>query len=203
MRMGKRWYSQQLGVDFDEIFILVVKPATIRTVLSLVVSRQWPIHKLDVKNAFFNDDLSNTVYMHQLPSFVDSWYPHHVSLLQRSLYGLKQAPRAWFQQFVVDTESKNWDWKVFLVQNPTLIRSLAVAHPHAAWLRNLLRELHSPLSIATLVYCDNISAVYMFANPVQHQRTKHIEINIHFVRDMVTDAKLESFMYHCSVQYAE
>ncbi|GKA03157.1 ribonuclease H-like domain-containing protein [Tanacetum coccineum] len=55
-----------------------------------------------------------------------------------------------------------------------------------AWLRYLLHELHSPLSTATLVYCDNVSAVYMSANPVQHQRTKHIEIDIHFVRDMVT-----------------
>nr|GEW07037.1 ribonuclease H-like domain-containing protein [Tanacetum cinerariifolium] len=54
-----------------------------------------------------------------------------------------------------------------------------------AWIRNLLRELHSPLLIATLVYCDNVSAVYMSANPVQHQRTKHIDIDIHFVHDMV------------------
>ncbi|GJZ28543.1 retrovirus-related pol polyprotein from transposon TNT 1-94 [Tanacetum coccineum] len=52
--------SQQLGVDFDETFSLVVKPATIRTVLSLAVSRQWPIHQLDVKNAFLNCDLSKT-----------------------------------------------------------------------------------------------------------------------------------------------
>ncbi|GKD69104.1 ribonuclease H-like domain-containing protein [Tanacetum coccineum] len=37
-----------------------------------------------------------------------------------------------------------------------------------AWVRNLLRELHSPLMTATLVYCDNVSAVYMSANPVQH-----------------------------------
>ncbi|GKF94361.1 ribonuclease H-like domain-containing protein [Tanacetum coccineum] len=41
--------SQQLGVDFDETFSPVVKPTTIRTVLSLVVSRKWPIHQLDVK----------------------------------------------------------------------------------------------------------------------------------------------------------
>ncbi|GJT39870.1 ribonuclease H-like domain-containing protein [Tanacetum coccineum] len=53
-----------------------------------------------------------------------------------------------------------------------------------AWLCNLLRELHSHLSTATLIYYDNVSAVYMFVNPVQHQRTKHIEIDIHFVRDM-------------------
>ncbi|GJY31112.1 ribonuclease H-like domain-containing protein [Tanacetum coccineum] len=91
--------NQQHGVDFDETFSLVVKPATIRTVLSLAVSRQWPIHQLDVKNAFLNGDLSETVYMHQPLSFVDSRYPNHVCLLQRSLYGLKQAPRAWFQRF--------------------------------------------------------------------------------------------------------
>ncbi|GKB32192.1 ribonuclease H-like domain-containing protein [Tanacetum coccineum] len=92
--------SQQLGVDFDETFSSVVKAATIRTVLSLVVSRKCPIHQLDVKNSFLNGDLSETVYMHQSPGFVDSRYPHHVCLLQRSLYGLKQAPRAWFQRFV-------------------------------------------------------------------------------------------------------
>nr|GFB40761.1 ribonuclease H-like domain-containing protein [Tanacetum cinerariifolium] len=91
--------SQQLGVDFDETFSSVVKPATVRMVRSLVVSRQWPIHQLDVKNAFLNDDLSETVYMHQPPGFVDNRYPHHVCPLQRSLYGLKQAARAWFQRF--------------------------------------------------------------------------------------------------------
>nr|GEY37184.1 ribonuclease H-like domain-containing protein [Tanacetum cinerariifolium] len=47
--------SQQIGVDFDETFSSVVKPAIIRTVLSFVVSRQWPIHQLDVKNAFLNE----------------------------------------------------------------------------------------------------------------------------------------------------
>ncbi|GKD63298.1 ribonuclease H-like domain-containing protein, partial [Tanacetum coccineum] len=87
--------SQQLGVDFDETFSPVVKPAIIRTVLSLVVSRKWPIHQLDVKNAFLNGDLSETVYMHQPPGFVDARFPNHVCRLQRSLYGLKQAPRAW------------------------------------------------------------------------------------------------------------
>ncbi|GJZ67102.1 ribonuclease H-like domain-containing protein [Tanacetum coccineum] len=56
--------SQQLGVDFDDTFSLVVKLATICTVLSLVVSHKWPIHQLDVKNAFLNGDLSKNVYMH-------------------------------------------------------------------------------------------------------------------------------------------
>ncbi|XP_021995624.1 uncharacterized mitochondrial protein AtMg00810-like [Helianthus annuus] len=49
--------AQTVGVDCDETFSPVVKPATIRTVLSLVVSRGWHIHQLDVKNAFLHGDL--------------------------------------------------------------------------------------------------------------------------------------------------
>nr|GEV39784.1 ribonuclease H-like domain-containing protein [Tanacetum cinerariifolium] len=55
------------GVDVDETFSPVVKPGTIRTVLGLATSRHWPIHQLDVKNAFLHGDLSETVYMHQAP----------------------------------------------------------------------------------------------------------------------------------------
>nr|GFA04861.1 ribonuclease H-like domain-containing protein [Tanacetum cinerariifolium] len=91
--------SQQQGIDCDGTFSHVVKPATIRTVLSLAVSRQWPIHQLDVKNAFLHDHLTEIVYMHQPPRFTDSAHSDYVCLLQNSLYGLKRAPRAWFQQF--------------------------------------------------------------------------------------------------------
>ncbi|GKC11795.1 ribonuclease H-like domain-containing protein [Tanacetum coccineum] len=63
--------SQQFGVDCDDTFSPVVKPATIRTVLSLALSRNWPIHQLDVKNAFLNGDLSETVYMYQPPGYAN------------------------------------------------------------------------------------------------------------------------------------
>nr|GFA69485.1 hypothetical protein [Tanacetum cinerariifolium] len=86
--------SQQQGIDCDETFSLVVKPTTIRTVLSLAVSRDWSIHLLDVKNAFLHGHLSKTVYMHQPPGFVDPTCLDHVCLLKKSLYGLKRAPRA-------------------------------------------------------------------------------------------------------------
>ncbi|GJZ67908.1 ribonuclease H-like domain-containing protein [Tanacetum coccineum] len=77
-------------------------------------------------------------------------------------------------------------------RQPTLSQSSAKVEYHGvanavaetAWIH--FRELHTSLfSATTVVYCDNVSAIYLTANPVQHQRTKHIKIDIHFVRDMV------------------
>nr|GEU77241.1 ribonuclease H-like domain-containing protein [Tanacetum cinerariifolium] len=62
-------------------------------------------------------------------------------------------------------------------------RGVAIVVAETSWLWNLLGELQSPLHSATIVYCDNVSAVYLSSNPLQHERTKHAEIDIHFIRD--------------------
>jgi hypothetical protein len=94
-----RGFSQQHDIDYDETFCSVVEPATIRVVLSIAASRAWPIHQLDMKNAFLHGQLDETVYCQQPPGFFDPAAPDHVCLLLKSLYGLKQAPRAWYQRF--------------------------------------------------------------------------------------------------------
>ncbi|KAJ0583006.1 putative RNA-directed DNA polymerase [Helianthus annuus] len=415
--------SQTVGIDCDETFSPVVKPATIRTVLSLAVSRAWSIHQLDVKNAFLHGELHETVFMHQPPGFYDARFPHHVCRLKKSLYGLKQAPRAWYTRFANFITSKGFrsstcDQSLFVYQqgssniaylllyvddivltasndrllnniistlsrefamtdlgrlhhflgikvsqqkngiflsqaqyakdiiarasmssckpcstpvdlssklsatdgalfsDPTLYRSLAGAlqyltftrpdlsyavqqvclfmheprDPHFAfmkriirylqgtidygirivrsassdlvaysdadwggcpdsrrstsgycvflgdnliswsakrqptvsrssaeaeyrgvanavaettWIRNLLFELHTPLTRASVVFCDNVSAVYLSNNPVQHQRTKHIEIDIHFVREKVRLGHIKVLHVPSSMQYAD
>jgi hypothetical protein len=81
----------------------------------------------------------------------------------------------------------SWDAK----RQPVVARSSAEAEyrvvangvAKASWMRQLLHELHMPLQRATLVYYDNVSAVYLSSNPVQHQRTKHVEIDLHFVHE--------------------
>ncbi|GJY86951.1 ribonuclease H-like domain-containing protein [Tanacetum coccineum] len=81
-------------------------------------------------------------------------------------------------------------------------RGVANVVAETAWLRNLLRELHTPLLYVTLVYCDNVSAIYMTANPVQHQGTKHIKIDIHFVPDMVARGQVRVLHVPSRYQYA-
>ncbi|KAK9049545.1 hypothetical protein SSX86_031486 [Deinandra increscens subsp. villosa] len=83
-------------------------------------------------------------------------------------------------------------------RQPTLSRSSAEAEyrgvanvvSEVCWLRNLLLELNHPPVRASIVYCDNVSAIYLTGNPVQHQRTKHIEMDIHFVREKVARGQI-------------
>nr|GEX26061.1 ribonuclease H-like domain-containing protein [Tanacetum cinerariifolium] len=333
-RLVANGHSQQQGIDCDETFSPVVKPATIRTVLSLAVSREWPIHQLDMKNEFLHSHLTETVYMHQPLGFTDSTHSDYVCLLQNKadsslfifhkgldttyllLYmddiiltasstslmqriisllhaefamtdlgplnyflGLQLTPRRsldlkdhrslillyiaalsdhckphlnamkrvlrylrgttdlglqlfWsttsqlIAYFDVDwagcsaTRRSTSGYYVFLGDNlltwsfkcqDTLSHFNAEAEYHGVanvvaetfWIRNLLRELHTPLFTATLVYCDNVSAVYMSAKSVQHHRTKHIEIGIHFVRDKVAADHVRVLHVPLRFQYAD
>lgn len=92
-RYKARWFvrgfHQQPGVDFGETFSPVVKPATIRTVLTLISSKHWPAHQLDVSNVFLHGNLQERVLFQQPTGFEDLDRPDDVCLLSRSLYGLR------------------------------------------------------------------------------------------------------------------
>jgi histone deacetylase 1/2 len=101
-RYKARWvvrgFCQRTGIDFTDTFTPTIEPGTIRTVLHLAVSRAWPVHQMDVSNAFLHGHLVEQVYYQQPARFVDAEHPDRVCLLSRSLYGLKQAPHAWYQR---------------------------------------------------------------------------------------------------------
>ncbi|GJY57569.1 ribonuclease H-like domain-containing protein [Tanacetum coccineum] len=295
-----RLFKHKFNVD-ETLSSPVVKPATIRTVLNLAVSHQWPIHQLDVKNTFLHGhlteihasttsktDSSRFIFQRGVDTTYLLIYVDDIILTTSSLAFLQRIISSLHEEFAmtdlgplnyflgiaatrtsdciflsqtkyateilerahmlnfnpcrtpVDTEKKlgpegspiadptlyrttrrsTLGYYVFLGDNlltwsskrqETLSRSgaeakyqgVANAVAETSWVRNLFRELHTPLSTATLVYCDNVSAVYMSANPVQHQRTKHIEIDIYFVRDKVVAGHVRILHVLSRFQYAD
>ncbi|GJT90366.1 ribonuclease H-like domain-containing protein [Tanacetum coccineum] len=165
--------TQLEGVDVDETFSPVVKPGTIRTVLSLAASRHWPIHQLDVKNAFLHGDLSETVYMHQPPGFRDSVHPDYVCLLQRSLYGLKQAPRAWFQRFAsyitrVGFSHSRCDSSLFIYRQGTdtaylllYVDDIVLIASFESLLQQIIRSLHQEFAMTDLGPLNYFLGIYV------------------------------------------
>jgi hypothetical protein len=82
-------------------------------------------------------------------------------------------------------------------------RVVANGVAEATWLRQLLHELQTLPSRCTIVYCDNISTVYLSTNPIQHQRTKHVEIDLYFVRENVAIGQVRVLHVPTTSQFAD
>jgi hypothetical protein len=96
-RLVTRGYTQTFEVDYNETFAPIAKFVSIRCIIALAAIEDMEIHQMDVKTAFFNDDLEEEIYMEQPEEFTQEG-EHLVCKLHKSLYGLKQSPRAWNQK---------------------------------------------------------------------------------------------------------
>nr|GEX27216.1 hypothetical protein [Tanacetum cinerariifolium] len=225
--------SQQLGIDCDETFSPVVKPATIRTVLSLAISRYA------TRVGFYHSRCDSSLFILRQ----GSQKQYAIELLARAHMTNCNPSRT-----PVDTDSKLGP-KGVPVQDPTLYRSLAgglqyltftrldisyalqqiclymhdPGKPHLAALKHILRYIRGTVDFGFHLYSS--TTIFLWgtqmrigqaapqqggllqrhipANPVQHQRTKHIEIDIHFVRDLVTAGQVRVLHVPSRYQYAK
>jgi len=102
-RLVAKGYSQKLGIDYQESFAPVAKFTTIGTLLALGCERDWDIQGMEVKTAFLNSELEETVYMEvpervpiPSPAAIPEYQSAMACHLLKSIYGLKQSPQAWY-----------------------------------------------------------------------------------------------------------
>lgn len=91
-------YNQVQGLDYHDIFSPVTKNVTIRVMFSVVATKQWPLHQVDINNAFLHGFLDEEVFMLP-PEGYSKVKEGHACCLKKSLYGLKQASRQWNIEF--------------------------------------------------------------------------------------------------------
>ena len=91
-------FSQQHGVDYDEVFAPMAHLETIRLIIALTAQKRWRIFQMDVKSAFLNGHLEEDVYVEQPEGYIVKGQENKVLKLKKALYGLKQTPRAWYNK---------------------------------------------------------------------------------------------------------
>ena len=118
-RLVARGFSQAYGLDYHETFSPVARLSSIRVLFSIALAQSWPLHQLDVSNAFLYGDLDEQVFMEQPPGYVAQGESSEVCVLKKAIYGLKQSPRAWFHKFSQLLFSYGF---VSTVSEPTVMR---------------------------------------------------------------------------------
>ncbi|GJY73460.1 putative reverse transcriptase, RNA-dependent DNA polymerase [Tanacetum coccineum] len=93
-RLVVQGYTQEEGIDYDEVFALVARIKAIRLFLAYASFKDFVVYQMDVKSAFLYGKIEKEVYVCQPLGFEDPDFPDRVYKVEKALYGLHQAPRA-------------------------------------------------------------------------------------------------------------
>ncbi|GJU88717.1 putative ribonuclease H-like domain-containing protein [Tanacetum coccineum] len=96
-RLVAQGYTQEEGIDYDEVFAPVARIKAIRLFLAYASFKDFVVYQMDVKSAFLYGKIKEEVYVCQPLRFEDPYFPDRVYKVEKALYGLHQAPRAWYE----------------------------------------------------------------------------------------------------------
>ena len=88
-------FTQTFGVNYDKTYAPVSQLASWRTICTIAAQNDWPIHQMDVYNAYVNADLEEPIYMQQPPGYIEE-NDQHVLKLKKAMYRLKESGQAWY-----------------------------------------------------------------------------------------------------------
>ncbi|GJS12590.1 putative ribonuclease H-like domain-containing protein [Tanacetum coccineum] len=106
-RLVAQGYTQEEGIDYDEVFAPVARIEAIRLFLAYASFKDFMVYQMDVKSAFLYGKIEEEVYVCQPPGFEDLDFPDRVYKVEKALYRLHQAPRAWYETlstYLLDNE---------------------------------------------------------------------------------------------------
>ena len=92
-RLVAQGYTQEHGIEYQEVYAPVIRYSAIRSLLALANHFDLEIHQLNVKTAFLQGTLDTEIYMKQPRGYTDKTKPDYVCRLKRSIYGLKKSAR--------------------------------------------------------------------------------------------------------------
>ncbi|GJR34039.1 putative ribonuclease H-like domain-containing protein [Tanacetum coccineum] len=96
-RLVAQGYTQEEGIDYDEVFAPIARIEAIRMFLAYAPFKDFVVYQMEVKSAFLYGKIEEEVYVCQPSGFEDPEFPDRVYKVEKALYGLHQAPRAWYE----------------------------------------------------------------------------------------------------------
>ena len=96
-RLVAQGFSQVPGIDFNETYSPTIRFTSIRFILALAAHYNLELRQIDIKGAYLNGMLDETVYMRQPEGFTSEGRENYVCKLNKGIYGLKQSGRVWYQ----------------------------------------------------------------------------------------------------------
>ncbi|GJX06136.1 retrovirus-related pol polyprotein from transposon TNT 1-94 [Tanacetum coccineum] len=106
-RLVAQEYTQEEGIDYDEVFAPVERIEAIRLFLAYALFKDFMVYQMDVKSTFLYGKIEEEVYVCQPLGFEDPNFSDRVYKVEKALYGLHQAPRAWYETlltYMLDNE---------------------------------------------------------------------------------------------------